>query len=147
MKAHQVPDNLHTRLIDYYGSGSALRKALQHNPYGPIDNIKRYKLQHAEAVSAALQCNNAGSPERAAAVLQHVLKAETSGSGDCGLSWHQLEHAALKELQKLGSTYGRPWPASQSLRPGTELAVKLNKIVATRRLLRCHSSTAAAAAA
>jgi hypothetical protein len=83
----QVPPSCHLSLISRYGSGSALRRALQRNPYDPIDNIKRYQLRHAEAVSAALDCNNAGSPERAAAVLQHVLKAATSGSGESGLPW------------------------------------------------------------
>jgi hypothetical protein len=86
MTKHQVPGRCHERMLRYYSHGSSLRTALQNNPYDPIGNVKRYTLYHAEAVAAAQQCDNAGSPERAAAVLQHVLKAKSSGTGECGLT-------------------------------------------------------------
>ncbi|KAF6257850.1 hypothetical protein COO60DRAFT_1192457 [Scenedesmus sp. NREL 46B-D3] len=127
---HQVHGSCHASLLQLHGSGAALRSALSQNPYAPIGAVKRYKLRHAEAVGAALKCR-AGAPERAAAVLLHVLHAaSSSGSHGCGLTWQQLQQTAIVELADLGSRHGRPWPAGQSLRPRAELLARAGKIVA-----------------
>jgi hypothetical protein len=131
---HGVPSSAHLGVIKLLGSGARLQSALRSNPYAPIEEVRSYKLKHAEAVAAALNFSPAAD-ERAAAVLLHELLAECKKRSECGLQWIQLEGFAYAKLDELGELYSRPWPAGKSLRPAAELLTVKGKMIAEEVLL------------
>lgn len=103
---------------------SAARALAEQNPYSFIDTVPGFKLEYAENLAQAIGFSPS-APERAAAVLQQVLREAARNDSETAIPWGKLEQRAVGQMNRTQ----RPWPSGCSLRPGAEALAQEGKVV------------------